>query len=59
MDNIRCIFFVIINCLFIMKKFEMNLIINEKINNEYVLYLYEYDLCRINNLSISIDFYPL
>jgi len=41
MDYIYWIFFVIINCLFIMKEFEMNLIIKEKINiMEWVLYLY-------------------
>ena len=56
MDYIYWIFFVIINCLFIMKKLEMNITIKEKINiMEWILYLYEYDLCVINNLIIGID----
>jgi len=46
MDYICWIFFIINNCIFIMKKFEMNLIIKKKINlMELFLYLYEYDLC--------------
>ena len=56
MDYICGIFFIISNCLFNMKKLEMNINIKKKINiMEWILYLYEYDLCGINNLSISID----
>ena len=57
MDYICLISFFISNCLFFMKKLEMNLKLKKKINlMEWILYFYEYDLCRINNMSIGLDF---
>jgi len=56
-DFVCWIFFFIIYRIFFMKKLKMNLKIKTKINiMELFFHFYEYDLCIINNLSISIDF---
>ena len=60
MDYIYWIFLIIIYGIFFMKILEMCATIKKKINiMEWIFYFNEYDLCRINNLSISIDLYSI